>query len=536
MVGQRHAVEISVIELEVVLVDHALAIVAQEYVVGNDVRAYFQLNHRLLLLRGERSTVAAHEDGAVDDGRMVFVSACQTDGHLLGIGTEGIEGFIGGLTALNPVAIVEVAKGIVVGHARVVGVGIGSIAAAIHIAEDLCIDAHGIAAIDGARHVIAAIDIDNVSAAHQRSCRQLVGELVAGQVHARGVLAVHGRHHVGHTTASVEVLDFEGGIGGNFKEQALGTGHVAAVTAAIQVAHLAGQQVPRRPDGHLGLVVAAEEASHLVFATTGLGEGGVDAHLLETCRAEQVHIASRHLMGLRRLIGRIGRAIGLHAGDINQDVVHHLAGVVDVDDGLLLHRGVVAATVGIDDGAADDLQIGLVELGQLEAHVLSIGHHLGYGCGVVLVGRVVDAVRHLAGFRSGCLLVVVVAVAAGEELAYVHLLGIAVRHPASGLGAHAHIAVERVVDNILLGFRIAFFLHCRQFFRLVLAHCGSRSDGAGDVVAAEHLVDQDIVGSRGIVFREVFAVDVYVGVAADVGHARAAEHLTLRVDERACER
>ena len=239
-------------------------------------------------------------------------------------------------------------------------------------------------------------------------------------------------------------------------------------------------------------------------------------------------------MGLRRLIGRIGRAIGLHAGGINQDVVHHLAGVVDVDDGLLLHRGVVAATVGIDDGAADDLQIGLVELGQLEAHVLGIGHHLGYGCGVV--GRVVDAMCHLALFWTGYLFVVIVAVAAGEELAYVHLLGIAVRHPVSGLGAHAHIAVERVVDDILLGVRIAFFLHCRQFFRLVLAHCGSRSDGAGDVVAAEHLVDQDIVGSRGIVFREVFAVDVYVGVAADVGHARAAEHLTLRVDERACER
>ena len=32
----------------------------------------------------------------------------------------------------------------------------------------------------------------------------------------------------------------------------------------------------------------------------------------------------------------------------NQDVVHHLAWIVHTDDGLVRHRGFVAAAVGID--------------------------------------------------------------------------------------------------------------------------------------------------------------------------------------------
>ena len=42
-------------------------------------------------------------------------------------------------------------------------------------------------------------------------------------------------------------------------------------------------------------------------------------------------------------------------------MIDHLTGVVVVDDGLLVYRSVVAAAIGINDRAAHNLQIGLVE-------------------------------------------------------------------------------------------------------------------------------------------------------------------------------
>ena len=47
-------------------------------------------------------------------------------------------------------------------------------------------------------------------------------------------------------------------------------------------------------------------------------------------------------------------------------MVGHQAGVIHVDDGLLLHRGVVAAAVAIHDGTAYHLEIGLLLLGEDE--------------------------------------------------------------------------------------------------------------------------------------------------------------------------
>ena len=77
-------------------------------------------------------------------------------------------------------------------------------------------------------------------------------------------------------------------------------------------------------------------------------------------------------------------------------MVHHRTGVVDMDDGLLLHRDVVATTVGIDDRTAHHLKIGLVEFGHMEAHVTFWGLYLYNGCFVVFVALAIDGVNHLA--------------------------------------------------------------------------------------------------------------------------------------------
>ena len=93
--------------------------------------------------------------------------------------------------------------------------------------------------------------------------------------------------------------------------------------------------------------------------------------------------------------------------------------------------------------------------------------------------------------------------------------------------ADAHIAVEGCVNIILLFCGAHFF----QLRRNIFSHSRCRTDIAGDVIAAEHLVDQDVVGirCRGI----GLAVDMNEGAAAHIGHTGAAEHLALRIFQRA---
>ena len=241
-IGEVHATESVVgIVFQVVLVDHALTIVAQIDVVGNDIRTDFQLDPGVLFLRRQRSTVATNEDGTVDDGGVVGSFTLQTDSHLLGIGTESVKGLVGGLTTCNLVAIVEVAIGGIISQGLYVRIGVGTVATAIHVTIHLRIDTDGITTIDNACHVVTAIYIVNVSTAHKHSCRELVGEIVARQVIRRCIFTIDRRLHVSHTTAAIEVVDNEGGMLRNLHQQAFGTGHVTPITTAVEVAHLACQ-------------------------------------------------------------------------------------------------------------------------------------------------------------------------------------------------------------------------------------------------------------------------------------------------------
>ena len=81
-------------------------------------------------------------------------------------------------------------------------------------------------------------------------------------------------------------------------------------------------------------------------------------------------------------------------------MVHHFAGVVVVDDVLDLHRGIVATAVAIDDGTAQNFQIGLVLFRQLEAHFTLVGHQLYNRIRMILVTLTVDGVCHLACSRT----------------------------------------------------------------------------------------------------------------------------------------
>ena len=85
------------VELQPFGTHHVFTIVAQEDVVGNDMRAHLQLHERVLVevdmcrIHLQRGTVTAAVDGATYDGGMLGILSSHHDGHLLGIGANGIQ-------------------------------------------------------------------------------------------------------------------------------------------------------------------------------------------------------------------------------------------------------------------------------------------------------------------------------------------------------------------------------------------------------------------------------------------------------------
>ena len=135
-----------------------------------------QLNHRVGFLRGQRRTVTTAEHRALDDGRMFGIFTLQTDSHLLGIGTEGVQRVDSG--AVTSGAIEEVAIGLIILVGIHIGIGVGAVTATIHVTADGGIDTDGITAIHRTRHVVTTVDVVDVATTNQRTCRQLVGELI----------------------------------------------------------------------------------------------------------------------------------------------------------------------------------------------------------------------------------------------------------------------------------------------------------------------------------------------------------------------
>ena len=319
-----------------------------------------------------------------------------------------------------------------------------------------------------------------MAAAYERARCQLIRELVVllqvgfwvvltRQIRTRRIDIVHRRHHIGHTATAVQVIDNERGRLGNLQEKPLGSRHLTLVTTAVQVTDLTRQQVPGRTDVHLGQVVTAEEATHLVGAAAGLRERRVDAHLLETGLAQQV------LNGFSLCRGRCV----LHPRVlIDKDMVGYSAGVIHMDDRLLVDGSVVTTTVGIYDGTAVDFQVGLVQDGLMEADLAVVGDYLSQRRLVFSVASVVDVVRGFTLDRTILhMRVVEITVTTAEELTDIHLLGICRRLDIAGL-----LAVSCGL-GILCGIGNFFFCimlrnaSCLAIGRISFARCSYLSCG-----------------------------------------------------------
>ena len=208
-------------------------------------------------------------------------------------------------------------------------------------------DAHGITAIDLTGDIVTAIDIVDVATTDDHTCRISWREVIAGNIPGlHGIAVLIQRSDVGHTAAAKQVVNNDLRVFIDSEEKALGTGHVSLVTAGVEVTDHTALEEPCGTDGHHGHVVTAEEASDLELIAARIRQTGVDAHAnLETIIGQQL---------LAMVI----------------DMVDHLTRVIHTDVRLVRHRSVVTATIGIDDGSTDDLEIGLAQLGQGETRVV----------------------------------------------------------------------------------------------------------------------------------------------------------------------
>ena len=189
------------IQLQDVFRYHVLAVVAEEHFVDNHVGADFQFHLRVNVggqvpLPLQRCAVTAQVHGTLDDGGMLGIRTTHEKGNLFGVGAEDIQCFdraivLGeckrGIVAIYTflrlyririiIIILEGRHGTQLG---IVGVGVGAVAAAIDVAIHGGVDTYGIAAEDMTGDVVTAIDIDDVAAAYEGSCRKAFGEFVLG--------------------------------------------------------------------------------------------------------------------------------------------------------------------------------------------------------------------------------------------------------------------------------------------------------------------------------------------------------------------
>ena len=166
-------------------------------------------------------------------------------------------------------------------------------------------------------------------------------------------------------------------------------GHGTLVAAAVEVAHCALLKVPGGADVHCRLVVSAEETAYLELGALKVRQAVPNAHLAVAFLFEQVFPVA----------GNLG---------------HHIAEIVDADDRLFRHGGVVAAAVGIGYGAAMNVDKALGQLGNVETLLPLVSDLRGDGVGIALFEEYLVGDFIVSSWSRS---IVVVAVAAAEELA-----------------------------------------------------------------------------------------------------------------------
>ena len=154
--------------LAFIILNHVGTIVTQEHIVSYHVGANLQFHQRFRLDSRQCrqcSAVTTTVDSTTDDGRLC-VGTRYTDRYLLGIGTEGVEGF----RRVAARIIVEVTIDVVIYQLLIVGIRIGTITATIDVTRYTGIDTYCITAIHTTGDIISAIDIVDIATTNYHTC------------------------------------------------------------------------------------------------------------------------------------------------------------------------------------------------------------------------------------------------------------------------------------------------------------------------------------------------------------------------------
>ena len=266
-------------------IDHIGTIITHKYIVGINIWTNLQLGESVFvgIVIMERSTVTSAIDGTANDSGLCRLST-DKDGNRLGNRTERIQS----LHRVTAWFIIEVIVIRIILLRFLIGIGVGTVSTTIDITFDTMIDANGGATPYLTRDIITAIDIINIAAKDSDMGWKTCLEGIAFDRRGCYILSIPHRTDISLTATAIDIVDTEGGTLGNGQQQTVMTGHATLVATGVERSDGTVHQAPGGHDGHLRLVIATKETAYLIFGTGGIGEIGIDVHLLEAFRGQQL--------------------------------------------------------------------------------------------------------------------------------------------------------------------------------------------------------------------------------------------------------
>ena len=213
-------------------------------------------------------------------------------------------------------------------------------------------DTHRATAIDITRDIVATIDIIHISLQYTNAGCITTRDVVRIVTRIQLDILIRNRcsvavecTHISLTATTIDIIHYHS-FAIHLQQQAFRTRHSSLVTTTVEHTYLTSLQIPTGTDSHVSLVVTAKQTTNLEGFAIGVCEGGIDSHLLEAIVGQQLAASASVWISCI------------------YNTADHLTGVIQTDDGLVGHRGVVTTTVGINDRTAKNFQVGLSELGR----------------------------------------------------------------------------------------------------------------------------------------------------------------------------
>ena len=260
---------------------------------------------------------------------------------------------------------------------------------------------------------------DTGSCCHASRNMQFMAEIVLSDGScSNGITIFIFRCDISHTASAIDITNDNTGFLRDLKQQPLGACHVTLVTATVNVSYFSTLQVPPWTNLHLCSIVSSKETTNLESITARIGISRIESHLLN------------HAVVFCYLINTT-----------DLDFINHLAGIVDINNCLISHCGIVTTAESIDYGATHHLQIGLGKFWFTQTLI-------GIWCLTVT-----KFIR----------IIIVGTITTSEELTDVYFLVVVSRYIAIHLGRDAHKSIPTLIHQIFCGFFDFFWNRLYQF-------------------------------------------------------------------------